>query len=86
MVIAVGNDGQFRAFTAAIGLAEIGDDVRFKTNRARVANREALIGLIAPRLCERTTAQWLHAMEAAKIPAGPINSIDAVFADAQAKA
>jgi formyl-CoA transferase len=81
IVIAVGNDGQFAAFAKAIGAGGLAEDERYMTNRARVANREALIAATAPKLRTRTTADWLAAMEKATVPAGPINGVDAVFAD-----
>jgi formyl-CoA transferase len=83
VVIAVGNDGQFAAFAKAIGAAALSDDERYRTNRARVANRETLVETIAPKMRSRTTAEWLGLMEKATVPAGPINAIDAVFADVQ---
>jgi len=85
VVVAVGNDAQFASFAAAIGKAELASDARFQKNRGRVANREALIALAAPAMREKSSAQWFAALEAAGVPAGPINSIDAVFADAQAR-
>lgn len=81
VVIAVGNDGQFAAFAKAIGAGELAGDERYRTNRARIANRTALIADIAPKMRDRTTAEWLDLMEAATVPAGPINTIDAVFDD-----
>ncbi len=81
IVIAVGNDGQFASFAKAIGAAALSEDDRFGTNRSRVANRDAMNATIIPKMLERTTADWLAAMEAATVPAGPINSIDAVFSD-----
>ena len=86
VVIAVGNDSQFQSFARAIGLAGLGDDERFRTNRARVANRESLIAAIAPAMRARATKDWLAAMETAGVPAGPINAIDQVFAEPQAAA
>lgn len=86
VVIAVGNDGQFAAFMRALGLAALADDERFRSNRARVANRESLIAAVAPVMRARTTKGWLEAMESAGVPAGPINSIDQVFAEPQAAA
>jgi formyl-CoA transferase len=86
VVVAVGNDGQFAAFARVTGLAALAADDRFAANRARVANREALIAAIAPAMKTRTTAEWLTLLEAATVPAGPINAIDAVFADPQAAA
>lgn len=84
VVIAVGNDGQFVSFIRAIGLTGLADDGRYRTNRARVANRETLIAAITPLMAGRTTHEWLAAMEAAGVPAGPINTIDQVFAESQA--
>ncbi len=86
IVIAVGNDGQFAAFARALGLSALADDERYKTNRARVANRESLVAAIAPMMRARPTSDWLAVMEAAGVPAGPINTIDQVFAEPQAKA
>jgi formyl-CoA transferase len=85
IVIAVGNDAQFAAFARAIGAAELADNARYTTNRSRVANREDLAAAAAPKMLERTTAEWLAAMESATVPAGPINSIDAVFDDPQVR-
>jgi crotonobetainyl-CoA:carnitine CoA-transferase CaiB-like acyl-CoA transferase len=83
VVLAVGNDGQFRAFCHAAGLAQLSLDQRFTTNALRVANRQALIALLSPALLIRTTGDWIALLEAAKVPCGPINTIDKVFADPQ---
>lgn len=84
IVIAVGNDGQFVSFVRAIGLAVLAEDDRYRANRARVANRESLIAALAPAMRTRTTKAWLAAMEEAGVPAGPINTVDQVFAEQQA--
>ena len=86
IVIAVGNDGQFAAFAKAIGAESLCNDERYKTNRARVAARESLIAGIAPLMRAKATASWLSIMETAGVPAGPINTIDKVFAEPQAQA
>jgi formyl-CoA transferase len=86
IVVAVGNDGQFAAFARTIGAPELAEDARFRTNRARVAARAALAAAIAPLLLRLSAADWLAAFERAGVPAGPINAIDAVFADPQVKA
>jgi crotonobetainyl-CoA:carnitine CoA-transferase CaiB-like acyl-CoA transferase len=83
LMLAVGNDSQFRRFAAVIGAPEWGDDPRFATNAARVAARAELVPLIAARLATRATADWLHAFRAAQVPAAPIQSIAEVFADPQ---
>jgi crotonobetainyl-CoA:carnitine CoA-transferase CaiB-like acyl-CoA transferase len=82
-IVAVGNDSQFRKFSQVIGLAELADDERFATNRARVANRDALVPLLQERLLQRSRDRWLEAFEAAGVPAGPINNIDEVLNDPQ---
>jgi len=86
MVIAVGNDGQFRAFAQAIGGASLLEDSRFATNRGRVGARAELIALIAPLMQRKSTADWMAAMEAAGVPAGPINEIEDALNDPQAQA
>lgn len=85
VILAVGNDAQFRRFCELAGCAGLADDVRFATNRARVAHREALIPLLAPPMRQRTTHAWVEALEAAGVPCGPINPLDAVFADPQVR-
>jgi crotonobetainyl-CoA:carnitine CoA-transferase CaiB-like acyl-CoA transferase len=86
VIIAVGNDRQFAAFCRVAGLDELLADPRFRTNRDRVANRQALIAPVAEAVKTRTTAEWVAALEAAGVPCGPINAIDQVFADEQVKA
>lgn len=83
LLLAVGNDSQFRRFAAVIGAPQWGDDPRFATNAARVAARAELVPLIAARLSTRATADWLSAFRAAQVPAAPIQSIAEVFADPQ---
>jgi formyl-CoA transferase len=81
LIVAVGNDGQFRKFCDVAGRPEWKDDERFATNAARVRNRETLVPLIDAVMRTRTQRDWLGACEAAGIPCGPINRLDQVFAD-----
>ena len=81
VIIAVGNDGQFRALCGALGL-EVED--RFATNALRVAEREALDPLIAAKTAGFTMQGLMQALEAAGVPCGPVNTIDQVFAEPQA--
>ncbi|HAD83510.1 MAG TPA: CoA transferase [Brevundimonas sp.] len=81
VIIAVGNDGQFRALCAALGL-EVED--RFASNALRVAEREALGTLIAAKTEGFTMQGLMQALEAAGVPCGPVNTIDQVFAEPQA--
>ena len=86
VIIAVGNDRQFREYVKIAGVPELAEDQRFLTNRDRVGNREALIALLVEPMKRRKTAEWIAALEAAAVPCGPINTIDQVFADPQVKA
>ena len=83
LILAVGNDGQFRKFCGVAGRREWAHDARFATNAARVRNRETLVPLIDAVMRTRTQRDWLAALEAAGIPCGPINRLDQVFADPQ---
>mgnify|MGYP005857028121 CR=1 FL=1 len=86
IILAVGNDGQFQRFCAAAGLEHLAEDDRYRTNAARIANRETLIPAIAKVIETRTTAEWIALLESRAVPCGPINTIDQVFADPQVKA
>jgi crotonobetainyl-CoA:carnitine CoA-transferase CaiB-like acyl-CoA transferase len=86
IIIAVGNERQFREYSRIAGVPQIAEDPRFRTNRDRVENREALIALLSEPMARRRTAEWIEALEAAAVPCGPINTIDQVFADPQVKA
>jgi crotonobetainyl-CoA:carnitine CoA-transferase CaiB-like acyl-CoA transferase len=83
MIVAVGNDRQFQRLCAILALPRLAEDPRFHTNPARVANRAALIPILETALLGRKRTELAEALEAAGIPAGPINTVDAVFADPQ---
>ena len=85
LVIAVGNDRQFARLAELCGHPEWATDPRFATNSARVANRGEIVGLIAARIAERPAADWFHQLDAAGIPAGPINSVTEALAEVQAQ-
>jgi crotonobetainyl-CoA:carnitine CoA-transferase CaiB-like acyl-CoA transferase len=86
IIIAVGNDRQFREYTKIAGVPQVAEDPRFLTNSDRVGNREALIALLVEPMKQRKTAEWIAALEAAAVPCGPINTLDQVFADPQVEA
>ena len=86
VIIAVGNDAQFQRFCAVMGLVGIADDPRFATNPARLQHRAALIAQVAPVVSARTTADVVATLEAVKVPVGPVQSLDAVFASEQVSA
>ena len=81
LILAVGNDGQFARFCAVAGCSELAVDERFARNAGRVRHREILVPMLAARLKLKPRAEWLAALEAAKVPAGPINDLSQVFAD-----
>ncbi|MDR5751066.1 MULTISPECIES: CaiB/BaiF CoA-transferase family protein [unclassified Caballeronia] len=83
IIVAVGNDGQFRKFVEAGGRPELADDPRFSTNPSRVRNRETLVPILAAMVRERGKHDWLAALEAAGVPCGPINDLGEVFDDPQ---
>jgi crotonobetainyl-CoA:carnitine CoA-transferase CaiB-like acyl-CoA transferase len=83
IILAVGNDAQFQRCCEVLGTPELARDQRFQTNRDRVAHREELTRLLAVRFSSLTREQVLQHMEAAGVPAGPINSVADVFNDAQ---
>jgi crotonobetainyl-CoA:carnitine CoA-transferase CaiB-like acyl-CoA transferase len=83
--IAVGNDGQWRAFCAAVAgpLVTLGTDTRFATNAARVERRAELEAILQPIVATRTVADWLMLCDAAGIPCGPIHSVAEALAHPQ---
>jgi crotonobetainyl-CoA:carnitine CoA-transferase CaiB-like acyl-CoA transferase len=86
MILAVGNDSQFKSFCKAAGMPALAEDERFSTNPNRVANRTELVPIVAGLIKGRTTDEWVEVLEAANVPGGPINTIDRVFDDEQVKA
>jgi crotonobetainyl-CoA:carnitine CoA-transferase CaiB-like acyl-CoA transferase len=83
LILAVGNDGQFERFCNVAGEPALARDPRFTVNANRVRNRATLVPLLEPLLRQRTRADWLAALEQAKVPCGPINDLGDVFADPQ---
>jgi crotonobetainyl-CoA:carnitine CoA-transferase CaiB-like acyl-CoA transferase len=86
LILAVGNDGQFERFCAVAGCPGLAADPRFARNADRVRHRGVLVPLLEPVLKARPRADWLAALEAAKVPCGPINDLADVFADPQVRA
>ncbi|WP_404400301.1 CaiB/BaiF CoA transferase family protein [Pelagibacterium halotolerans] len=85
-IIAVGNDTQFARLATVLGQPALAADPRFATNADRVANRAALTEALEIRTRTWTRDDLLAALEAARIPAGPIHTVAEVFADPQIKA
>lgn len=83
IVLAVGNDTQYSKFCDVAGRPELAADSRFARNQDRVRHRDVLVPLLAQLMMTRTKAQWLAALEQAKVPCGAINNLEEVFADPQ---
>jgi len=83
LILAVGNDSQFARFCDVAGRPDLARDERFARNQDRVRNRHVLVPLLEDLMKARPKAQWLAALEAAKVPCGAINNLAEVFADPQ---
>lgn len=81
--IACGNDLLWKKFCEVIGRPELVADERYLTNADRCNNMEQLIPVLNDAIGENTTSFWLEKLEAAHIPAGPINHISEVLNDPQ---
>jgi crotonobetainyl-CoA:carnitine CoA-transferase CaiB-like acyl-CoA transferase len=86
MILAIGNDSQFRRLCEVIGRPEWAEDDRFSTNKARVANREQLIPLLRQATVMRTTNEWIADLELVNVPCGPVNTLEQVFNNPQVQA
>lgn len=86
VILAVGNDSQFRRFCDFVGHAEWADNPDFATNPARLAHREELVLLVADALRQRPAAQIIAGLEAVKVPVGPVNTLDQALNSDQAVA
>ena len=86
IVLAIGNDGQYRKFCEFAGVPALADDPRFATNSARIVNRAVLVPEVAAIIARRPSAHWMSKLEPLGVPCGPINTLDQVFADPQIKA
>jgi crotonobetainyl-CoA:carnitine CoA-transferase CaiB-like acyl-CoA transferase len=83
LILAVGNDGQYAKFCAVAGHPELAADPRYARNQDRVRNRADLVPVLEAIMKTRSKADWLGALEAAKVPCGAINNLGEVFADPQ---
>ena len=86
IIVAVGNDGQFKHFVTAGGEAHLAENPLYINNPLRVENRKSLISLLEIMTRRKTKAQWISLLEAANVPCGPINNFEEVFDNEQVKA
>jgi crotonobetainyl-CoA:carnitine CoA-transferase CaiB-like acyl-CoA transferase len=86
LVIATGNDRQARDFARIVGRPDLNDDPAFASNADRIRHRADYIGALQQATRKQSRAALLQALEAANVPAGPINTVAEAFADPQALA
>ncbi|MET4577970.1 crotonobetainyl-CoA:carnitine CoA-transferase CaiB-like acyl-CoA transferase [Ottowia thiooxydans] len=81
IILAVGNDGQYAKFCQVAGRPDLSADPRYVRNQDRVRHRAELVPILTEIMKTRAKADWLSALEAAKVPCGAINNLAEVFAD-----
>jgi len=81
IIIAIGNDGQFRAFCTLMGVPHLAQDERFVTARARLINRDAIEAEVQRLVVNEPGLPLIDRLAAAGVPAGPVNKVSEVFAD-----
>ncbi|SHF26685.1 Crotonobetainyl-CoA:carnitine CoA-transferase CaiB [Ruegeria intermedia] len=86
VILAVGNDSQFRRFCGFLKLGHLPDDARFATNPSRLEHRDALNAVLRPALQRLETKAVIDGLEALKVPVGPVQTLDQVFASDQVAA
>jgi crotonobetainyl-CoA:carnitine CoA-transferase CaiB-like acyl-CoA transferase len=83
IMLGAANDGLWKKFCDVTGRADLADDPRFRTNRDRVANRQALIAILEDLFTTKTTQEWVELLEGAGIPNAPVNTIADLVDDPQ---
>ncbi|HEV7371382.1 CaiB/BaiF CoA-transferase family protein [Arenibaculum sp.] len=86
VILAVGNDAQYRRFCGFAGRPDLADDPRFATNEARVRNRGVLVPILREVIAGHPRRHWIEGLEKLHVPCSPINRVDQVFADPQVRA
>lgn len=79
VVVAVGNDRQFAAFSAAVGRSDLATEQRFATNEARVEHRAELRATLEPLIASRAATQWIALLTKAQVPSGTVNTVAEAF-------
>lgn len=86
VILAVGNDRQFRDFCVFAKRADLADDARFTLNKNRVRNRAVLVPILRDIIASHPRAYWIENLEKLGVPCGPVNDLAQVFADPQVQA
>ncbi len=81
IIIAAGNDSQFKKLCHIADIATVAEDPQYATNVSRVMNREAVVGIVTTSLQKKSRAFWLAACEKVGVPCGPVNNLEQVFND-----
>ena len=81
LMLAVGNEAQFKACVEMLGCPDLATDPRFMSNAARIEHRQELIDMLAEKFVARDSGHWLEVMTAGGIPVGPINNIADIFSE-----
>jgi formyl-CoA transferase len=86
IIVACGNDGQWRRFCNIGECPELPDDPRFSRVQDRIRNRDALLPLLEAMVARKTSAEWIDRMEQESVPCGPINDLRQVYENPQVQA
>jgi crotonobetainyl-CoA:carnitine CoA-transferase CaiB-like acyl-CoA transferase len=84
LVLAVGNDGQWRGCCRALGLDELGADEELATNRGRLSHRDRIVTLLSARLLTRPASEWIAVLDAAGVPCGVVKGVKEALGDVAA--
>ncbi len=83
LIIAIGNDSLWAKFCRMVAREELIDDPRYRTNKDRTDNWDALEPVLTEIFANKTVNEWISLLESAGIPCGPINTVDKVVSDPQ---
>jgi crotonobetainyl-CoA:carnitine CoA-transferase CaiB-like acyl-CoA transferase len=86
LILAAGNDAQFRRACEVLGLDELAGEARFASNAGRVEHRDEVVSALAARFITQPRAVWLERLTAAQVPVTPVNDVAEAFADPQVEA
>lgn len=86
VMVAVGNEKQWRSFARVLGLEDLAEDPRFATNADRVRHRVDLVSVLRQTMRSRSANEWVELLSAADVPAGAINTVDQALAHPQVTA
>ena len=86
VIIAVGNDSQFRSLCRFLDMSELGSNPRYSTNGARVEHREELVRILSGRILRQPVNHWIRVLPESGVPCSRINNIKEVFEHPQVRA